>query len=62
MKENYMVCNCMQVSYAKIADALDTHERFDNVISAFEEIQKQTHCSMAAAAATKRCSTSFPRS
>ncbi|MBE6603299.1 MAG: (2Fe-2S)-binding protein [Ruminococcaceae bacterium] len=45
MKENYMVCNCMQVSYAKIADALDTHERFDNVISAFEEIQKQTHCS-----------------
>ena len=23
MKENYMICNCMQVSYAKIADALE---------------------------------------
>ena len=45
MKENYMICNCMQVSYANIADALDAHEKFDSVISAFEEIQKQTHCS-----------------
>ncbi len=45
MKENYIICNCMQVSYANIADALDTHEKFDSVITAFEEIQKQTHCS-----------------
>ena len=28
MKENYMVCNCMQVSYNKIADALEGHTVF----------------------------------
>lgn len=45
MKENYMVCNCKQVSYADIANALDTNIKFDNVLSAFEDIQKVTHCS-----------------
>lgn len=45
MKENYMVCNCKQVSYADIADALDTNVKFDNVLSAFEDVQKVTHCS-----------------
>ena len=45
MKENYTVCNCKQVSYADIADALDTHKKFDNVLSAFEDVQNQTHCS-----------------
>ena len=28
MVENYMVCNCKQVSYADIANALDTHKSF----------------------------------
>lgn len=45
MKENYMVCNCKQVSYADIANALETHESFDSVMSAFEDVQKVTHCS-----------------
>lgn len=45
MKENYMVCNCKQVSYADIANALDTNKKFDNVLSAFEDVQNQTHCS-----------------
>ena len=45
MEENYVVCDCMQVSYADILDALEAHERFDSVIAAFEEIQKQTQCS-----------------
>ena len=45
MKENYMVCNCKQVSYADIANTLDTHNKFDNVLSAFDDVQKVTHCS-----------------
>ena len=36
MKENYMVCNCKQVSYANIADALENFEKFDDVLSAFK--------------------------
>lgn len=45
MQENYMVCNCKQVSYNDIANALDTNTKFDNVLSAFEDVQKVTHCS-----------------
>ena len=45
MSENYMVCNCKQVSYADIANALDQHKNFDNVLEAFEDVQKVTHCS-----------------
>lgn len=45
MKENYMVCNCMQVSYSDIADALRNMEKFDDVLMAFEDVQKITHCS-----------------
>ena len=45
MVENYMVCNCKQVSYADIANALDTHKSFENVLEAFEDVQKITNCS-----------------
>ena len=45
MKENYMVCNCKQVSYADIEDALHEHEHFDGVLDAFADVQKVTHCS-----------------
>ncbi len=45
MKENYMVCNCKQVSYKDIADALDNHKEFENVLNAFDDVQKVTHCS-----------------
>lgn len=45
MKENYMVCNCMQVSYADIANSLDTNKQFENVLSAFDSVQMVTHCS-----------------
>ena len=45
MVENYMVCNCKQVSYADIANALDQHKNLDNVLQAFEDVQKITHCS-----------------
>ena len=45
MKENYMVCNCKQVSYADIAGALHDNKSFDNVLDAFDDVQKVTHCS-----------------
>ena len=43
MKENYLVCNCKKVSYADIADALDTQKSFESVLEAFEGVQKVTH-------------------
>lgn len=45
MKENYMVCNCKQVSYSDIADALRNLNKFDDVLSAFEDVKEVTHCS-----------------
>ena len=45
MTENYIVCNCKQVSFADIANALDTNEKFDSVLAAFEDVQTVTHCS-----------------
>ncbi|MBR7165197.1 MAG: (2Fe-2S)-binding protein [Clostridia bacterium] len=45
MKENYMVCNCKQVSYAAIADALHQNKNFSDVLEAFEDVKAVTHCS-----------------
>ena len=45
MKEKYMVCNCKQVSYANIADAVQSNQKFDDVLKTFESVQKITHCS-----------------
>ncbi len=45
MIENYLICNCKQVTYADIANALDEHKDFDNLLAAFDEVQKVTHCS-----------------
>ena len=41
MVENYMVCKCKQVSYADIANALDTHKNFESVLDAFADVQKK---------------------
>ena len=45
MKENYMVCNCKQVSYGTIVDALHEMPNFQDVLAAFEEVKEVTHCS-----------------
>ena len=45
MKENYMVCNCKQVSYNDIANAIQSNTKFDDVLKTFESVQKITHCS-----------------
>lgn len=45
MTENYMVCNCKKVSYWDIADVLNKHSKFDDVMQAFEDVKEVTHCS-----------------
>ena len=45
MVENYMVCNCKQVSYSDIADAVQNNVKFDDVLKTFESVQKITNCS-----------------
>ncbi len=45
MKENYMVCNCKQVSYSDIANAMDSLTKFDDVLTAFKGVQDVTNCS-----------------
>lgn len=45
MKQNYIICNCKKVSYFDIQDALHNNVRFDDVLTAFESVQKVTHCS-----------------
>lgn len=45
MKENYIVCNCKQVSYADIANALEVHNKMEDVLEIFKDVQKVTHCS-----------------
>ena len=45
MKENYEICHCKKVSYFDIADALHGLQKFDDVLSALEDVQKVTSCS-----------------
>ncbi len=45
MKPNEMICNCKQVSYHDIDVALHQLSHFDDVLKAFDEVQKITHCS-----------------
>lgn len=45
MKENYTICNCKKVSYNDIANALFEHKTFTDVLEAFEDVKKVTHCS-----------------
>ena len=45
MHANFMVCNCKQVSYYDIMNALDTLPLIDDVLSAFNSVQAITHCS-----------------
>lgn len=45
MHTNEMICKCKQVSYFDVEDALHHMEKFDDVLKAFDEVQKVTHCS-----------------
>ena len=44
MKENYIVCNCAKVDYHSIATALENHNKMEDVIEVFKDVQKVTHC------------------
>ena len=39
MKENYTVCNCMQVSYHDIVSALENHNKMEDVEKVFKDVQ-----------------------
>lgn len=43
--ENYIVCNCNQVSYFDILDEVHKHSNLDNLLDVFEDIKNTTHCS-----------------
>ncbi len=45
MIENYMVCNCKQVSYGDILDAIHGLQNLEDVLTAFESVKEVTHCS-----------------
>ncbi len=44
MKENEIICNCKQVSYADIAKALHNHNKMEDVIEVFKDVQKTSQC------------------
>lgn len=43
--DNYTICNCKQVTYFDVEDALKNCAKFSDVEKTFEEVQKVTHCS-----------------
>ncbi|MFI3325923.1 MAG: (2Fe-2S)-binding protein [Clostridia bacterium] len=43
--ENVMICKCKQVSTFAIEDVLKDMTKMDDVLIAFDEVQKVTHCS-----------------
>ncbi len=42
---NEMVCNCMQVKYSTIVDALHENEKLGDALAVFDAVKAQTHCS-----------------
>ena len=43
--ENYTICNCKQVTYFDVEDALHDCARFEDVEKTFAHVQQVTHCS-----------------
>ena len=43
--ENYIICNCKQVSYTDIEPALENQSRMEDVLEVFKDVQRITHCS-----------------
>ncbi len=41
---NYTICNCKQVTYFDVEDALRKHDAFESVEEAFKDVQKITSC------------------
>ncbi len=43
--EDYVICNCKQVRYTDIEKALSNHDKMEDVMQVFDDVQKITHCS-----------------
>ena len=43
--ENKVICNCKQVTLADIESALRSSKSMTDVTSAFDDVQRVTHCS-----------------
>jgi NAD(P)H-nitrite reductase large subunit len=43
--ENVIICNCKQVSYAGIEKALANHNKMEDLLEVFADVQRITHCS-----------------
>ena len=43
--EYYKICNCKNVTYADVENALLNETKFEDVEKAFEDVQKITKCS-----------------
>lgn len=44
-KEDYVICNCNNVSYFDILDQIAQQDRLDNLLDIFENVKNTTHCS-----------------
>ena len=45
MNDGSIICNCKQESYYDVENALHQMEKFEDVVSAFDEVQRITKCS-----------------
>ena len=43
--ENYIVCNCNNVSYFTILDEVQKHGSIEQLLDVFEKVKDTTHCS-----------------
>ena len=43
--ENYIICNCKQVSRFDVEEALEQLQKFEDVEQTFRTVQEMTHCS-----------------
>lgn len=43
--EDYIICNCKQVSYFTILDEVNKHGKIENLLDVFEDVRDNTQCS-----------------
>ena len=45
MESGTIICNCKQVTYGQIENVVRGENNIKDVVSVFDDVQKQTHCS-----------------
>lgn len=43
--ENYVVCNCNNVTFFDILDEVHKHDKIEKLLDVFEDVKNTTHCS-----------------